>query len=53
MKPPYKPTIRPWSKVTGPAAAFADGEAGDRVKYLAAGRSMLKRWKLSEMWMDW
>jgi hypothetical protein len=28
------------------AEAFADGEAGDRVKYVAAGRSMLKRWRL-------
>ena len=26
------------------AEAFADGEAGDRVKYLTAGKSMLKRW---------
>ena len=28
------------------AEAFADGEAGDRVKYMAAGKSMLKRWRL-------
>ena len=28
------------------AQAFADGEAGDRVKYIAAGKSMLKRWRL-------
>ena len=29
------------------AEAFADGEAGDRTKYMAAGNSMCKRWKLS------
>ena len=28
------------------AEAFADGEAGDRTKYMAAGNSMCKRWKL-------